>query len=86
MEEKLAALVPRYIAEVTRYDDPLEDIPTRQAYTSTGKYIKMSAEVLFDRFGARNHRLTSSSKKKLLKVQHQERCGVLICWRTSVVY
>ena len=27
-KEKLAALVPRYIAEVTRYDASLEDIPT----------------------------------------------------------
>ena len=48
-KEKLAALVSRYIAEVARYDDSLQDIPTRQAYTSTERYIQMSAEVLVDR-------------------------------------
>ena len=35
LKEKLSALVPRYIAEVERYDDSLEDIPTRKTYTST---------------------------------------------------
>ena len=35
---KVAALVPRYIAEVPRYDDTFEDIPTRQTYASTEKY------------------------------------------------
>ena len=51
LEEKLAEMVPRYIAEVIRYDDSLEDIPTRQTYISTERHIKMSAEVLADRFG-----------------------------------
>ena len=51
LKEKLTSMVPRYIAEVTRYDDSLEDIPTRQTYTSTERHIKMSAEVLADRFG-----------------------------------
>ena len=58
LKEKLVALVPKYVAEVTRYmgevaryDDTLEDIPTRQTYTSTERHIKMSAEVLADRFG-----------------------------------
>ena len=50
LKEKLSALVPRYIAEVARYDDSLEDIPTRQTYTSTERHVKMSAEVLADRF------------------------------------
>ena len=50
LKEKLAALVPRYVAEVTRYDDSLEDIPTRQTYTSTERHIKMSAKVLANRF------------------------------------
>ena len=56
-KEKLAALVSRYIAEVARYDDSLQDIPTRQAYTSTERYTQMSAEVLVDRLGTRNNRL-----------------------------
>jgi len=58
LKEKLVALVPKYVAEVTRYmgevaryDDTLEDIPTRQTYTSTERHIKMLAEVLADRFG-----------------------------------
>ena len=58
LKEKLTALVPKYVAEVsrymgelTRYDDTLEDISTRQTYTSTERHIKMSAEILADRFG-----------------------------------
>ena len=39
------------LAEVARYDDSLEDIPTRQTYTSTERHVKMLAEVLADRFG-----------------------------------
>ena len=51
LKENLAELVPRYITEVARYDDLLEDIPTRQTYTSTERHVKMSAEVLSDRSG-----------------------------------
>ena len=51
LKEKLVALVPRHISEVARYDDSLEDIPTRQTYTSTERHVNMSAEVLADRFG-----------------------------------
>ena len=43
LKEKLAALKPRYIVEVARYDDSLEDIPTRQTYTSTERHVKMPA-------------------------------------------
>ena len=50
LKEKLVVMVPRYVAEVSRYDDSLEDLPTRQVYTSTERHIKMSAEVLADRF------------------------------------
>ena len=34
-----------------RYYDLLEDIPTRQTYTSTERHVKMLDEVLADRFG-----------------------------------
>ena len=51
LKEKLVAMIPRYVAEVSKYDDSLEDLPTRQTYTSTERHIKMSAEVLADRFG-----------------------------------
>ena len=36
---------------MARYNDSIEDIPTRQTYTSTERHVKMSAEVLADRFG-----------------------------------
>jgi hypothetical protein len=49
LKEKMTALVPGYIEEVARYDDTLEDLPTRQTYTSTERHIKISAEVLADR-------------------------------------
>ena len=62
LKEKLAALVPRYIAEVTRYDDSLEDIPTRQTYMSNERHVKMSAEVLADRFGIGLKRARAESK------------------------
>ena len=51
LKEKLVAMVPRYVAEVKRYDNSIEDLPTRQVYTLTERHIKMSAEVLADRFG-----------------------------------
>ena len=51
LKEKLIELMPRYVAEISRYNDSLEDIPTRQTYTSTERHIKMSAEVLANRFG-----------------------------------
>ena len=43
--------VSRNVAEVTRYNDVLEDLPTRQTYMSTERHRKISAEVLPDRFG-----------------------------------
>lgn len=51
LKEQLMAKVPRNIAQVTRYEDSLEDLPTRQTYTSTERHSKISAEVLADRFG-----------------------------------
>ena len=51
LKEKTTALVPRYGAEVAKYDETLEDLPTRQTHTSTEKHRKMSIEVLADRFG-----------------------------------
>ena len=47
---EVAELVPRYVAEVARYDDALEDLPTRRIHTPTERHIKMSAEVIADRF------------------------------------
>ena len=42
--------VPRNIAEVTRYNNVLEYLPTRQTYTPTELDRKISAKVLADRF------------------------------------
>ena len=41
----------KFATDTARYDDSLEDIPTRQTYTSTERNVKMSAEVLSDWFG-----------------------------------
>ena len=49
MKEDLARSV-RKIAEVSRIDGTLEDLPTRQTYTSTERHAKVSAEVLADRY------------------------------------
>lgn len=49
LKELMSANMPS-ISEVTRYDDTLEDLPTRQTYTSTERHSKISAEVLSDRF------------------------------------
>ena len=50
MKDKIAELVPRHVAEVARYDDALENLPTRQIHTPAERHMKMSAEVLADRF------------------------------------
>ena len=49
LKEKLIAYTPR-ISEVSRFNESLEDLPTRQTYTSTERHAKISAEVLADRF------------------------------------
>ena len=49
LKERLMARMPM-ISEVSRYDESLEDLPTRQTYTSTERHSKVSAEVLADRF------------------------------------
>ena len=49
-EDLIARMTTVSMSEVTRYDDTLEDLPTRQTYTSTERHAKMSAEVLADRF------------------------------------
>ena len=52
--------MPRYVVEVSRYDDSLEDIRTRRTYTSTDKHIEMTTEVLADRQGT--HQMTRGMK------------------------
>ena len=51
VEPEGRSVLPKYAVEVSEYDDSLEDIPTRQTYTSTEKHIKTSTEVLADRLG-----------------------------------
>ena len=38
VEPEGRSVLPRYAVEVSGYDDSLEDIPTRQTYTSTEKH------------------------------------------------
>ena len=47
-KEQLIAKIPRTIYKTTRFDDALEDIPTRQTYSLTDRHSKISAEVLSD--------------------------------------
>ena len=49
IKERLITNIPR-ISEVQRADGILEDLPTRQTYTSVERHAKISAEVLADRF------------------------------------
>ena len=51
MKELMIKAMPRAIAEVSRFDEALEDLPTRQSYTSHERHAKISVEVLADRFG-----------------------------------
>jgi PAS domain-containing protein len=50
LKERLLDNLPRGVATLSRYGDVLEDVPTRQTYTSTERHLQTSAEVLADRF------------------------------------
>ena len=50
-KEKMITLLPRKISKTTRFDDDLEDLPTRKTYYSTERHKHISAEVLADRLG-----------------------------------
>ena len=47
-KEQLLATIPRTISKTTRFENALVYIPTRQTYSSTDRYYKISAEVLAD--------------------------------------
>ena len=51
LKEQLLMKVPSKVVEVSQYDDVLEDLPISQTYTSTKRHIRISAEMLADRFG-----------------------------------
>ena len=61
-KEQLLATIPRTIDKTTRFDDALEDIPTRQTYSSTDRHSNISAEVLADRFGIGRDRVNATLK------------------------
>ena len=65
LKEQLMAKVPRQIAQVTRYENSLEDLPTRQTYSSSERHTKISAEVLADRFGIGLERARATLKATL---------------------
>ena len=51
LKEKTTVLVPRYGAEVAKYDETSE----RQTHTSTERHRKMSIEIIVNRFGIGTH-------------------------------
>ena len=51
LKEEMLERMPRSVAQVTQYDDSLEDLPIRQTYSSRERHQFASAEVLADRFG-----------------------------------
>jgi hypothetical protein len=65
LKELMIKAMPRAIAEVSRYDQTLEDLPTRQSYTSHERHAKISAEVLADRFGIGIERARTTLKVTL---------------------
>ena len=64
LKERLTAQVPQ-ISEVNRYETTLEDIPTRQTYTSHERHAKASSEVLADRFAIGIERANATMKATL---------------------
>ena len=61
-KEKMLTLLPQNIAQITRFDYSLEDIPTRQIYYSPERHTKISAEVLSDIFEIRIERSNATLK------------------------
>ena len=59
------ARVPKNVAEVTRYNNLLEDFPTRQTYTLTEWHRKISVKVLADRFGIGIERARTTLREKV---------------------
>ena len=49
-KEKMITLLPQKIAQTTRFDYALYDLPTRQTSSSTGRHTKISVELLNDQF------------------------------------
>ena len=49
-KEKMLTLLPQNISQTTRFDDALEDLPTRYNYYSTERHINIPAYVLADQF------------------------------------
>ena len=74
LKEQLLAKVPRNVAEVTRYDDVLEDLPLKQTYTPTEQHSRISAEVLAYRFGIGIERARATLKET---VQRRTRSAIL---------
>ena len=66
-KEQLLATIPITITKTTRFDDVLEDIPTRQTYYSTDRHSKISSGVLADRFGIGTNRENATLKTNVTK-------------------
>ena len=66
-KEQFLATIPRTISKTTRFEDALEDIPTRQTYSSTDRHSKISSGVLADRFGIGTNRENATLKSNVTK-------------------
>lgn len=71
MKELMIKAIPRAVAEVSRFDEALEDLPTRQSYTSHERHAKILAEVLADQFGIGLDRAKKTLKVTLKEVRDQ---------------
>ena len=61
----MLTVLPQKIAQTTRFDDGLEDLPTRQTYTSTETHTKISEDVLADLFRIGNEIANATLKATL---------------------
>ena len=80
-KEQLLTLLPRKISQTTRFDDALEDLPTRHNYSSTERHTKISAEVIEDRFGIVFKRENANLKETL---QRGTRLSMLLIIRRYI--
>ena len=80
-KEKMLTLLPQKIAQPTRFDDALEDLPTRHNYSSTERHTKISAEVIEDRFGIVFKRENANLKETL---QRGTRLSMLLIIRRYI--
>ena len=85
-KERLLATIPITIAKITRFEDLLEDVPTRQTYSSTDRRSKISAEVLADRFGIGIDRANANLKSTLQRGTRSAILPIIRRYRADIRY